>query len=217
MKRAWTLALLVAAGCSSISETDPDVDKPKAEAPAPPPPNPKEVELRSVRAQLASKKADLSQANADLDRLAAEKEQVNAADASESKTTRLTQIAGLESEAKRKKQALALDIADLEARLKDLTGTSTSDDPLASALAEDAAIEKDRIETRKAKEEADKKELGKRVADAEAARRAEEEAKAKEKVPGGAAPAAGDESTFEERWAAVILRVRESMQQYKRW
>jgi hypothetical protein len=218
MKRAWSLILVLAAGCSSISEPDPDIDKPKSEAPAPPPPNPKEVELRSVRSQLAAKKADLSQASADLDRLAAEREQLNAADASDAKTKRLAEMGALESEANRKKQALALDIGELEARLRDLTsGTKSADDPLAAALAEDAAVEKDRRETLKAKEEAERSEQGARIQAAEAARRAEAEAKAKEKVDGGRVAQAEDGTVFEERWADVILRVRESMQQYKRW
>lgn len=218
MKRALIFTLALAAGCSSIPESDPDLAKPKSETPATPPPNPKEVELRQVRSQLATKKADLSQANADLDRLAVEREQLNAADASAAKTARLTEIAALETEAKRKKQVLPLDIAELEARVRDLTaGSKASDDPLAAALEADAAAEREKAETRKAKEDADRQEQGRRIAAAEAAVRAEAEAKSKEKVAGGRPAGEGDAALFEERWADVIIKVRETLQQYKRW
>lgn len=218
MKRGWGLFLVLAAGCSGIAETDPDVDKPKTEAPPAPKASPKEVELRQVRSALASKKADLSQASADLDRLAAERAQLDAAEASTAKTNRLAEVATLETEAKRKKQVLTLDIAELEARLRDLTaGSKASDDPLAAAIEEDAAAEREKAEIRKAKEEADRQEQGRKIAAAEAARRAEAEAKAKEKVDGGRTAAAGDESIFEERWADVIIKVRETLQQFKRW
>ncbi len=217
MKRVFVLALALAAGCSSIPESDPDLAKPKAETPDVPPPNPKEIELRQLRTQLATKKADLSQANADLDRLAVEREQLNAADASAAKTARLTEIAALETEAKRKKQVLPLDIAELEARVRDLTAGSKEPDDLVAALEADAAAEREKAEIRKAKEEADRQEKGKRIAAAEAAVRAEAEAKAKEKVAGGRPAGEGDAALFEERWADVIIKVRETLQQYKRW
>ena len=218
MKRASMFILALAAGCSSIPDSDPEAAKPKPETPAAAPPSPKEVELRQIRSQLAVKKADLSQANADLDRLAAEREQLNAAEASAAKTARLAEIAAIEGEAKRKKQVLPLDIAELEARVRDLTaGTKASDDPLAAALEADAAAEREKAETRKAKEEADRQEKGKRIAAAETAAREEAEAKSKEKVAGGRPAAADGGSIFEERWADVIIKVRETLQQYKRW
>ena len=218
MKRAWTLSLVLAAGCSSISESDPDAAKPKPEAPAARPPSPKETELRQVRSQLATKKADLSQANADLDRLSAECEQLSGGDASTTKTNRLAEIATLEGESKRKKQALSLDIAELEARMRDLTaGSKGSDDPLAAAIEADAAAEREKADTRRAKADADRNEEGRKLAAAEAARRAEAEAKSKEKIDGGRTAAAGDTTGFEERWADVIIKVRETLQQYKRW
>lgn len=217
MKRALIFTLALAAGCSSIPESDPDLAKPKPETPATPPPNPKEVELRQLRTQLATKKADLSQANADLDRLAVEREQLDAADASAAKTARLTEIAALETEAKRKKQVLPLDIAEMEARVRDLTAGSKEPDDLVAALEADAAAEREKAETRKAKEDADRQEQGKRIAAAEAAVRAEAEAKSKEKVAGGRPAGEGDAAIFEERWADVIIKVRETLQQYKRW
>jgi colicin import membrane protein len=216
MKRAWMLSLVLAAGCSSAPETDPDAKAPAPPTPAPAPPSPKEAQLNAARSQLAVKKNELTQANADLERLAAERAQLDAAGASEEKTRRLAEIASLETESKRKKQALALDIADLEAQLRDLTaGGKSSDDPLAAALEEDAAAEREKAERRKAKEEADRSAEASKLAQAEAARKAEVEAKSKEKVD--SAPAAGEGQAFEERFAAVILKVREALQQFKRW
>jgi colicin import membrane protein len=216
MKRAWMLSLVLAAGCSSGPEADPDAKAPPPESPRPAPASPKEAEISSTRARLASKKADLSQANADLDRLAAERTQLEGEGASDAKTKRLAEIATLESEAKRKKQALALDIAEDEAKLKDLTaGSKASDDPLAAALEEDAAAEREKVERRKIKEEADRSAEARKVAEADAARRAEAEAKSKEKV--ASAGKAGEGEIFEERFAGLILKVRETLQQFKRW
>jgi chromosome segregation ATPase len=212
MKRAWILVLGLTAGCGSSGGYDPDAKQPEAARPVPPPASPKEAEISAARSQLAVKKSDLSQANADLERLAAEREQ-GKADA-----TRLAEIGALENEAKRKKQALALDIAELEAKLKDLSaGSKQSDDPLAAALEEDAAAEKEKAQNRKAKEEADRSAESRKIAEADAARRAESEVKAKEKVPAGGGGPAGEGVAFEERWAAVILKVRETLQEYKRW
>lgn len=217
MKRAWMLTLALAAGCSSAPDADPDLEKPKSEAPAPPPPSPKEAEIRSVRTKLARDKAELSQATADLDRIAAERAQLDGQEASTAKTSRLAELATLESSTKQKKQALGLDIADGEARLRDLSSSATSADPLAAELENDAAAERERAEIRKAKDEADRSEQGRRIAAADAARKAESEAKSKEKVDGGRVAAAGDGAIFEERWADVILKVRESLQEFKRW
>src|SRR5262245_11377358 len=111
MKRALPFILALAAGCSSGPSEEPE--RAPEPAPAPRPANPKDVQISATRAALAAKKADLSQADADLARLAAEKE-------TEKEPSRLASIAALEGETKRKKEALGLDIAELEARLKDL-------------------------------------------------------------------------------------------------
>src|SRR5688572_828079 len=130
MKRACTLFLALAAGCSSGPDADPDAKQPEAARPAPPGASPKEAEISATRQQLATKKAELTKATADLESLAAERQQLDGEGASEKKTTRLADIATLESEGKRKRQALAIDIAELEAKLKDLSvGSKQSDDP----------------------------------------------------------------------------------------
>lgn len=209
MKRAIPVILALAAGCSSGPSEEPE-RAPEPARPAPRPANPKEAEISSIRASLAVKKADLAQADADLARLAAEKE-------TEKEPTRLASIGTLESEAKRKKEALGLDIAELEAKLKDLSaGSKQSDDPLAAALEEDAAAEREKAANRKAKEEAERSAEARKVAEAEATRRVEAEAKSKEKV-GSAGAAPTDGTLYEERFAAVILKVREALQQFKRW
>ena len=216
MKRSLLVAFAFAVGCSS----SPEESEPAPAAPAARPAGAREAQLSSLRSQLASKKADLAQADADLARLAAERSQLEDAPASPTKTSRLAEIASLEAETKRKKQAVTLDVTDLENQIRDVgKGAKTADqDDLAAALEADATIEKERVERRKAAEEATRSEESKKVAAAESGRTAEEEARAKEKIEGGRVAQAGAEGPiFEERWADAIIKLREALQEFKRW
>jgi colicin import membrane protein len=216
MKRLSFLAVaLLAVGCSSADSA------PEAGA-APPPSAPatKESQIANLRAQIQSKRADAAQADADLARIAAEREQLAGQGASEQKTNRLVELGRLESETKQKKSSISSDIASLEKQLSEVSGTArakTDDEALEAALAAEAAREKEVAERKKASEDAARTEEARKIAAAESARQAELEARAKEKVQGGRAAAAGDESTFEERWADVIMKVRVELQKYKRW
>jgi hypothetical protein len=219
MKRSWIFALAFAVGCAS-SEEEPAPEAAPAPRPVLKPSAGREGQLSSLRSQLASKKADQAQAEADLARIAAEREELNAQGASDGKTTRLAQIATLEAENKRKKQALALDIADLENKIRDASAGTKSggEDALAAALAEDAAAEKERAERRKIADEANRADEARKVAAAETARRAEEEARAKNKIESaGDAKAGPDAPLFEDRMSAQILRLRAALQEFKRW
>jgi chromosome segregation ATPase len=218
MKRAWMIPLAFAVGCSSGPE--------ESSAPAPAPmPAPRaggarEAQLSSLRAQLASKKADLAQADADLARIGSERAQLEDQPASNTKTSRMAELATLEAENKRKRQAVTLDITDLENQIRDVgKGAKTADqDDLASALEADAEAEKERVARRKAAEEAARSDESRKVAAAESARKAEEDERAKQKVEGGrAAPAGADGPIFEERWADAIIKLREAIQEFKRW
>lgn len=216
MKRFLIVASAFAVGCSSA----PEESAPEPVRPAARPAGAREAQLSSLRSQLASKKADAAQADADLARLTAERSQLEDAPASPTKTSRLAEIATLEAENKRKKQAVTLDITDLENQIRDVgKGAKTNDqDDLAAALEADATIEKERVERRKAAEEATRSEESKKVAAAESGRKAEEEARAKEKIEGGRVAQAGaDGPIFEERWGDAILKLRQALQEFKRW
>jgi hypothetical protein len=218
MKRACLIAFAFAVGCSSAPE---ESEAPAAQPmPAARPAGAREAQLSSLRSQLATKKADLAQADADLARIDSERSQLEDQPASATKTSRMAELATLEAQNKRKKQAVTLDIADLENQIRDAgKGAKTADeDDLASALEADAAAEKERVERRKAAEEALRSDEAKKVAMADKARQAEEAMREKQKVAGGniAAPTA-DGPIFEERWADALIKLREALQEFKRW
>jgi hypothetical protein len=217
MKNAWMVALLVVAGCSS---------SPEAAAPAPGPANPafspKEQQISSLRAQIASKRAEVAKADADLAQIAAEREQLAGQPASNEKNDRLVQLGQAEGSVNQKKSFLNSEISTKQQELQDLVGgprPKSADDALDSALEADAKREADVVAARKAKEDSARSEEARKVAAAEAAKIAEEEARKKEMVQGGrtAAPGEAGDTSFDERWADVILKVRIELQKYKRW
>lgn len=223
MKRALiaAVAVVLVSGCGG-SAPDRDFDRPSSEPiPAPDPGASRETRLNQLRTTLAQKKADQSQAEQESQALVQEREQVNGQPASDAKTNRLAELATLDAGLNRTRQALALDIAELENQIRDLSsGSSTapSDDALAAALEADAASEREKAERRRAAEEADRRAEARKVSRSETARVTEEKARADQKVA-VARPAEGgpEGAPFEERYADVILKVKEALQTYKRW
>jgi hypothetical protein len=216
MKYVPFLALLVfAAACGGGSEPAPERPAPPAE--------PRDDGKGEIRAKLEAKKVELGQADADLNKVAAEREQLAGQPASETKTNRLVELARLESDAKLRKGAIMSDIADLQAQLGGSSATAAAKptkagDALDDILAGNANKEKEEAERRKQKAEADSAADKDRLAKAEAARNAELEERAKQKLESGRTGAGADDGRiFEERWGEVINKVLAELQKYKRW
>jgi hypothetical protein len=211
MRRApAVLAVLALAACSSAPEPEPASASP---APAPAPADPKAARVSAVRAEIEAKRADLRQADQDLEMIAAERRELEGRPASAEKTRRLAELARLESESRQKKASLQADVTALEKELARLTGTPAP----AAESAEDALERALAAEERRRQEERERAEAERRRrAEAERARPAEP---AKEKPPAlSPAPAAGGEGLlFEERWARIILAIRQELEKYKRW
>ena len=223
MTRAWIVPMAVAliAGCSG-SAPDRDFDRPASEPmPAPDPGASRETRLNQLRTTLAQKKSELSHAEQEAGALGEERRQLDGQPASDAKTNRLAELATLDAGLNRKRQALALDIAELENQIRDLSsGSSTapSDDALAAVLEADAAVERERDERRRAAEAADRAAEARKVSQAEGARMSEEKARKDQQVAAVPASEGGpDAAPFEERYQAIILKVREALQTYKRW
>lgn len=223
MKRALvaTVAVVLVSGCGG-SAPDRDFDRPEAAPmPAPDPGASRETRLNQLRTTLAQKKADLAQAEQEGQAVGAEREQLNGQPASDAKTNRLAELATLEAGLNRKRQALALDIAELENQIRDLSsGSSTapSDDALAAALEADAAAEREKAARLRAAQEADRSAEARKVTGAQSARVTEEKARSDQKVAAVRPSEGGAEGApFEERYADVILKVKEALQAYKRW
>ena len=214
MKYVPFLALLLfTAACGGGSEPAPEGrNAPAAE--------PREDGKSGIRAKINAKKQELAQADGDLAKIAAEREQLAAQPASESKTNRLVELARLESDAKLRKNAITEDIADLQAQLG---GSSTAAKPakagdaLDDILAGNENKEKEEAERRKQKADAEAAADKERIAKAEAARNAEMEERAKQKIEGGRLAQGPDAPAFEDRWADVIQKIRGELQKYKRW
>ena len=217
MKYVPFLALLLfTAACGGGSEPAPEGrNAPAAE--------PREDGKSGIRAKINAKKQELAQADGDLAKIAAEREQLAGQPASESKTNRLVELARLESDAKLRKNAITEDIADLQSQL---AGPSTAPaarkpakagDALDDILAGNENKEKEEAERRKQKADAEASADKERIAKAEAARNAEMEERAKQKIEGGRLAAGADGPGFEERWADVITKVRAELQRFKRW
>jgi chromosome segregation ATPase len=217
MRRLPVLALLAALGCSSTEEeADPAAP---ADTPAQAPAATKEQQIAQLRTQIANKRAELAQADLDLAKINAEREDLNAKPASAEKTNRTAELARLETESKNRKNAITSDIAVLQQQLQGLTGgprPRSADEALDLALEADAKKEKEEAEKRKAREDAERSEEARKIAEAERGRQAELAAREREKLAGGKG-AGADGSTFEERWADMIIKVRQELQKYKRW
>lgn len=207
MRRApAVLAVLALAACSSAPEPEPESAAP---APAPAPADPKAARVSAVRAEIEAKRADLRQADEDLEKIAAERRELEGRPASAEKTQRLAELARLESESRQKKASLQADVTALEKELARLTGAP------AAESAEDALERALAAEERRRQEERERAEAERRRrAEAERARQAEP---ATEKPPAPAPAAGGEGVLFEERWAQIILTIRQELEKYKRW
>lgn len=225
MKNAWIVALLVVAGGSALlttgCESAPESNAPAAQ-PANPALSPKEQQINSLRAQIASKRAEVAKADFELAQVNAERERLAGQGASTEKNDRLVALAGAEAQTNQKKSFLNSELAQKQQELQDLVGgprAKNADDALDSALEADAKREADLAAGRKAKEDSARSDQARKVAAAEAAKIAEEAAKKREMVAGGrvGAPGEAGDTSFEERWADIIMKVRIELQKYKRW
>jgi len=213
MKYLPILALLCCtAGCGIFGSSDPE---PRAAA------DPREAERAEVRTKIAARQQDLDQANADLAKIATEREQLSKAEASETKNNRLVELARLESDTKLKQSSLSDEIAQLQQRLSGQAPApakpKSANDSLDDLLTANDAKDKEDADRRKKKAEDEAAGDKNRIAQAEAARKAEMDERAKQKIEGGRAAAGADGPAYEERWADVITKIRTELQRYKRW
>jgi len=218
MKYLPILALLCCtAGCGLFGSSEEPESRPAAPAT-----DPREAERAELRAKINAKQQELDQANADLAKIAAEREQLSKADASESKNNRLVELARLESDTKQKKAILSDEIAQLQQQpgapapapaMKPKSASDSLDDLLTN---NDAKV-KEEAERRRKKAEEDASADQARIAQAERARKAEMDERSKQKIEGGRPAAGADGPAFEERWADVINKIRAELQHFKRW
>jgi hypothetical protein len=219
MKYLSILALLCCtAGCGLFGS---DSSEPGSR-PAAPAADPREAERAEVRSKISSRQADLDQANADLAKIASERAELSKAEASETKNNRLIELARLESDTKQKKAVLSDEIAQLQQQLggpapAPAAKPKSASDSLDDLLTNNDAKEKEDAERRKKKAEDEAAGDKDRIAQAEAARKAELDERAKQKIEGGRLAAGADGPGYEERWADVINKVRAELQRYKRW
>jgi len=181
----------------------------------------REGERAEVRTKINAKKQEVAQVDADLGKLRAEREQLAGQPASETKTNRLVELARLESDLNLKKSSLSEDIAQLQTQLGEGSAPATAKtakaDPLDDILATNETAKKEDEERRKKKAEDDASADKSRIAAAEAARKAELDERAKQKIEGGRLAQGPDAPAFEDRWADVIQKIRGELQKYKRW
>jgi colicin import membrane protein len=216
MKRfGLALLLLAALGCRTGRSK-------RVPAPAPAPPEPvaaatPEAQLAEVRLELDRKQKDLAQVDADLAKIEAERADLGTKDASGTKTERLAELGRLEDDAKLRKTALESDVAALRDKERTLAGTPKTgaealDEALAAADRQEQEAEAERRRKIEEQAAADEK---RKVEEAALAKADEDARRAKEKLPSaGIAPAA---PPFEERYAAVILKLMAELQRFKRW
>jgi hypothetical protein len=216
MKYLPILALLCCtAGCGLFGSSD---SEPRAADPA-------EAERAETRSKIAARQQDLNQANADLAKIASERQELSKAEASETKNNRLVELARLESDTKQKQASLTDEIAQLQLRMggpapapAPAAKPKSANDSLDDLLTANDAKDKEDADRRKKKAEDEAAADKNRIAQAESARKAEMDERAKQKIEGGRAPAAGaDGPGYEERWADVITKIRAELQRYKRW
>lgn len=216
MKYLPILALLCCtAGCGIFGGSD--SGSKAAAAPA----DPKEAERAELRGKISQRKQELAQTDADLSKIAAEREQLAAEGASEKKTSRLVELARLESDLKLRKASINEEISQLQQQLGGPAATAKkpekAGDALDDILADNDGKEKQEAALRKQKAEDEAAADKTRIAQAENARKAELDERAKQKIEGGRLTAGADGPAFEERWADVINKVREEVQKFKKW
>lgn len=203
------LACLFSAGCGS-SEPAPN------DAPA----DPRAAERAELRTRLAGKQQELAQTNSDLSKISSERESLSKEEASEKKTNRLVELARLESDLKLRKASQEEEIANLQQQLgapATAKKPEKAGDALDDLLATNESKEKEDAERRKKKAEDEAAADKSRIAQAEMARKAELDERAKQKIEGGRPAAGEDGPAFEERWADVIQKIREEVQKYKKF
>lgn len=199
-------------GCGS-SETAPE-EKPAAAAA-----DPRASEKAEIRAKIDAKRKDLAQTDSDLAAIASERERVVKEPASEGKSTKLIELQRQENDTNQKKASLRSDIEDLQAQLSGQVPAKAAKagDALDDILASNENKEKEEAERKRKKAEEEASADKARIAKAEAARQAEKDEQAKQKIEGGRIAAGADGPGFEDRWADVIQKVRAELQRYKRW
>ncbi len=203
------LACLFSAGCGSSEPA-------RNDAPA----DPRAAERAELRTRLAGKQQELAQTNSDLSKISTERESLSKEEASEKKTNRLVELARLESDLKLRKASQEEEIANLQQQLGAPAAAKKPEkagDALDDLLATNESKEKEDAERRKKKAEDEAAADKNRIAQAEMARKAELDERAKQKIEGGRASSGEDGPAFEERWADVIQKIREEVQKYKKF
>jgi len=214
MKYVPFLALLVfTAACGGGSEPAPEGRAPEAQ--------PRDDGKAEIRAKIKAKKQELTQVDSDIAKISAEREQLAGQPASETKTNRLVELARLESDTRIKKTAINEEIAELQSQLGERAPVAAkpekAGDALDDILGTNTNKEKEEAERRRQKAEAEASADKERIAKAEAARNAEMEERAKQKIEGGRLAAGAEGPQFEERWGDVINKIRAELQKFKRW
>jgi len=214
MKYLPFLALLCCtAGCGLFGgSSEPEQ---KAEDPA-------AAKRAETKARLNARQQDLNQVETDLSNVASEREKLGKEEASEKKTNRLIEIARLESDLKQRKASLGDEISQLQSELSGAPAPAAKKPEKAGDALDDLLASNDKKESEEAarlkkKAEDDAAADKARIGEAEAARKAELDERAKQKIEGGRAQAGADGPGYEERWADVIQKVREEIQKYKRF
>ncbi|HVE41877.1 MAG TPA: hypothetical protein VNM14_18430 [Planctomycetota bacterium] len=208
------ILMICTAGCGIFGGSD------SAPASKPAGGDSREGERTEVRNKINAKKGELSQVDADLAKIKAEREKLAGEPASETKTNRLVELARLESDLNLKRSSLNEDIAQLQQQIGESSAAAkpaAKGDPLDDLLAANDSAKKEDADRQKKKVDDEAAADKARIAQAEAARKAELDEKAKQKVEGGRIAQGPDAPAFEDRWADVIQKIRGELQRYKRW
>ncbi|HLY10827.1 MAG TPA: hypothetical protein VKW04_16110 [Planctomycetota bacterium] len=216
MKYLPFLALLCCtAGCGLFGSSDSASNS--AAAPA----DPREAERADQRNKLAQKRQDLAQTDSDLSKVASERDSLSKEEASEKKTNRLVELARMESDLKQRKASQEDEIAQLQQQLGGPAPAAKkpekAGDALDDLLATNENKDKEDADRRRRKADEEAAADKNRIAQAETARKAELDERAKQKIEGGRPAAGEDGPAFEDRWADVIQKVREEVQKYKKF
>jgi len=208
MRRLAAVALLGLAACNSSNfrSGSEEEEDPGPAAPA--------ERIPWLRARIARKDAELAE-------LAREREQVRRTTGA-SKSGRLSDFDSEIASTRADKRDSEAELARLEgpppAALVSLPlappiqpRPRTADEALELALEEDRRRDQARAASLASAAEAQR-----RLAEAERRRVEQEKTRARETVE-GAGPAAGDDLSFEEKWADALLKLRIELQKYKRW
>jgi hypothetical protein len=172
-----------------------------------------------IRNKISAKRQELAQVDGDLGKIKTEREQLSKQDASDAKTNRLVELSRLESDLNLKKSSINEDIAQLQSQIGEgpAPAAKAKGDSLDDILATNEKLEKDEADRKKKKVDDESAADKQRIAQAEAARKAELDERAKQKIEGGRLAQGNDGPAFEERWADVIQKIRGELQKYKRW